>query len=55
MLRISGGLISKGILWTSAYGFANVDRLVSTYIYQVCVDTGCSLDDLLEVIDDRNR
>ena len=30
------------------------DWLINAYLYQVCVDTGSSLEDLLEPIDDRD-
>ena len=35
--------------------FADQEKLMYIYIYQVCVDTGCSLEDLLGAMDDRDR
>ena len=32
----------------SVHGFASVDRLARIYVLQLCTDTGCSLEDLLE-------
>ena len=45
--------ISDVFLWTPSHGRAKVGRLTRTYIQQLCADTGCSLEDLLEVMDDR--
>ena len=46
-------LISDVRLWTPSHGWAKVGRSARTYIQQLCVDTGCSPEDLLEVMDDR--
>ena len=40
--------ISDVLLWTPSHG-----RLAQTYILQLCADTGCSPEDLPEVMDDR--
>ena len=48
-------LISDILLWTSSHRHASVGRPARTYLQQFCTDIGCSLEDLLEVIDDRNR
>ena len=45
-------LISDVLWWTPMHGYASVGRPASTYIHQLCADTGCSLDDLLRVMDD---
>ena len=43
-------LISDVLLWTPLHGWAKAAR---TYIQQLCADTGCSLEDLPEAMDDR--
>ena len=35
-------------------GFTSIDRPAKIYIHQICVDTGCSLEDLPVMIDDRD-
>ena len=51
--RSRDGLISDLLLWTSSLGWAKVGRPVWNYIQLVCADTGCSLEDLPEAMDDR--
>ena len=46
-------LITDVLLWTPSRGRAKAGRPARTYIQQLCVDTGCSPGDLLEVMDDR--
>ena len=46
-------LISDILQWTPSHGQAKAGRLARTYIQQLCADTGHSLKDLLEVMDDR--
>ena len=41
------------LLWTLSHGRSKVGRPVRTYIQQLCADTGCSLEDLLGPVDDR--
>ena len=48
-------LISDALLWTPTYGRANAGRLGRTYIQQLCEDTGCSPEDLPEVMNDREK
>ena len=43
-------LISDILLWTPSHGWAKLGRPASTYIQQLCADTGCSFEDLLEVM-----
>ena len=43
------------LLWTPSHGRAKAGRPARTYIQQLCVDAGCSPEDLLEVMDDRER
>ena len=51
--RSSDELISDVILWIPSHGRAKARQLARTYIHQLCVDTGCSPEDLLEAMDDR--
>ena len=46
-------LMSDVLQWTPAHGRAKAGHPVRTYIRQLCVDTGCSLEDLLKAMDDR--
>ena len=45
--------ISDVLLWTPSHGRARAWRRARTYIQQLCADTGCSLEDLPEEMDDR--
>ena len=40
-------------MWTPSHGRAKVGRPARTYIQQLCVDTGCSPEDLLGAMNDR--
>ena len=42
-------------LWTPSHGRAKAGQPAQTYIQQLCEDTGCSPEDLLEVMNDRER
>ena len=33
-------------LWTPTYGHAHIDRPAKTYVHQLCMNTGCVLEDL---------
>ena len=46
-------LISDVHLWTPLHGRVKAGRPARTYIQQLCVDTGCCLEDLPEAMDDR--
>ena len=46
-------LISDVLLWTPTYGRAKAGRPAETYIRQLYEDTGCSPEDLPEVMNDR--
>ena len=46
-------LTSDLLLWTPSHGQAKAGRPARTYIQQLCVDTGCSPEDLPEVLNDR--
>ena len=44
-------LISDVLLWTPSHGRAKAGRLARTNIHKLCADTGCSLGDLPEAMD----
>ena len=46
-------LISDVLLWTPSHGWVKAGRPAWTYIQQLCADTGCSPEDLLEAMDNR--
>ena len=48
-------LISDVLLWTPTYGRAKAGQPARTYIQQLCKDTGCSLEDLSEAMNDREK
>ena len=48
-------LISDVLQWTPTYGWAKAGRPARTYIQQLCEDTGCSPEDLPEVMNDREK
>ena len=48
-------LISDVLLWTPTYGRAKSGRPARTYMQQLCEDTGCSPEDLPEVMNDREK
>ena len=48
-------LISDVLLWTPIYGRSKAGRPARTYIQQLCEDTGCSPEDLPEVMNDREK
>ena len=45
-------LISDVLLWTPSHGRTKAGRPARTYIQQLCTDTGCSLEDQPEAMDD---
>ena len=48
-------LVSDVLLWTPTYGWAKAGRSAQTYIQQLCEDTECSPEDLLEAMNDREK
>ena len=50
--RSKDKLISNVLLWTPSHGQAKARRPARTYTQQLCVDMGCSPEDLLEAMDD---
>ena len=53
--RSRNEFISDVLLWTHSHGRAKAGRPALTYIQQLCEDTGCSLEDLPEAINDREE
>ena len=53
--RSKDELVSDVLLWTHAYGRAKEGWPARTYIQQLCEDTGCSLEDLPEAMNDREK
>ena len=47
--------INDVLLWTHTYGRAKAGWPARTYIQQLCEDTGCSPEDLLESMNDREK
>ena len=52
--RSKDKLISNILLWTPSHGRANAGRPARTYLQQLCANTGCSLEDLPGVMNDRD-
>ena len=48
-------LISNILQWTPSHGRAKARWPARTYIQQLCAGTGCCLEDLLGVMDNRDR
>ena len=53
--RSRNELISNVLLWTTTYGGEKAGRPARTYIQHLYNDTGCSTEDLPEVINDREK
>ena len=53
--RSKDELISDVLLWIPTYGQAKAGWPAWTYIQQLCEDTGCSLEDLPEAMNDREK
>ena len=54
-LRSKGEFISDVFPWAPTYGRAKAGRPARTYIQQLCEDTGCIPEDLLEAMNDREK
>ena len=50
--RSKDELISDVLMWTPSNGRAHVGRLARTYLQQLCMNTGCSQEDLPNAMDD---
>ena len=53
-VRDTAGEVSDALLWTPSHWWAKAGRPARTYIPQLCADTGCSLEDLPGVMDERD-
>ena len=53
--RSKDELVSDVLLWSPTYGQAKAGRPARTYIQQLCEDTGCNPEDLLEAMNDREK
>ena len=53
--RSKDELVSDVLPWTPTYGQAKAGRPARTYIQQLCEDTGCNPEDLLEAMNDREK
>ena len=51
--RCMDELISDVLQYTSSHGRAKAGHPARTYMQPLCADTGCSLEDLLEAMDNR--
>ena len=51
--RSKDELISDVFQWTASHGHARVGKPTRTNLQLLCTYTGCSLEDLLEVMNDR--
>ena len=47
--------ISNILLWTPSHGHTSVHQPTTSHLQQLCMDTGCSFQDLLEVMDDTDE
>ena len=54
-LWIKDKLISDVLLWIPSQRQASIGRPAITYLQLLCTDTGCSLVDLLGVMDDKDE
>ena len=48
-------LVRDVLLWTPTYGQAKAGRPARTYLQQLCEDTGCSPENLLEAMNNREK
>ena len=53
--RSKDELINNVFLWTTSHGRGSVGRSSRTYLQQLFTDTGCSLENLPEAMDDRDE
>ena len=52
--RCKSKLINDALLWIPSHGRAKVGRPARIYLQQLCAGAGCSLEDLLGAMDDRD-
>ena len=48
-------MVRDVLLWTHTHGRAKAGRPARTYNQQLCEDTGCCPEDLLEAMNDREK
>ena len=53
--RSNDELISAILLWTPVHEHASISQPTRTYLQQLCIDTGCCLEKLPGVMDDRDE
>ena len=53
--RSNDELINDVLLWTPSHGRTSVAWPAKTYLQQFWTDTGCSLEDLPQAVDDRDK
>ena len=53
--RCEDELMSDILLWKPSHGRARVGQPARTYLLHICTDTGCSLEDLQEAMDDKDE
>ena len=53
--RSKDELMNDILLWTTLHRRASVGQPARTYLQQLYIDTGCSLEDQLEAMDDEDR
>ena len=53
--RCKDELMNEVLLWTPSHWRASVGRPARTYLQQLCMDIGCSLEDLPNAMDDRDE
>ena len=53
--RSKGELISDILQWTPSHRWAGVGHPARTYLQQLCTNSGCSLEDLLNAMDNRDE
>ena len=49
---VGNELICNVLLWAPSHGRVKAGRPARTYIQQLCADTGCDLEDLLDAMDE---
>ena len=53
--RYVGHYLCDILLWTSTHACVSFGQPATTYLHQLCMDTGCNLEDLLRVMDDMDE
>ena len=53
--EVKDELISNVLIWTPSHRRSSVRRSTRTYLDELCTDPGCSLEDLPEAMDNRDK